>query len=82
MQLSQQQLESYQKNGFLILENYFSYAELNIIKAELPRLFAEDTPRRILERSPQHFRSTHYEQGFLVSRPTFTTCRASQANFR
>ena len=51
MQLSQQQLESYQKNGFLILENYFSYAELNIIKAELPRLFAEDTPRRILERS-------------------------------
>jgi ectoine hydroxylase-related dioxygenase (phytanoyl-CoA dioxygenase family) len=51
MQLSQQQLESYQKNGFLILENYFSHTELDIIRAELPQLFAEDTPRRILERS-------------------------------
>lgn len=51
MQLSEQQLETYQKNGFLILENYFSHTELDIIKAELPRLFAEDTPRRILERS-------------------------------
>jgi ectoine hydroxylase len=49
--LNPAQLRFYRENGFLLLENYFSPAELDILTAELPTLFSEDTPRRILERS-------------------------------
>lgn len=51
MWLTKQQLNSYEENGFLILEDLFSQAEVEILLAELPGLFAEETPRRVLEKS-------------------------------
>lgn len=51
MRLTEEHLESYQRNGFLVLENYFSEDELEILRSELPAIFAEDSARRVLERS-------------------------------
>ncbi len=51
MLLSAEQLESYDREGFLVIPNYFSAEELDILMAELPHIFAEDSPRRIREKS-------------------------------
>lgn len=51
MQLTNGQIEVYRRDGFLVMENYFSREELDILLAELPGIFAEDSARRILERS-------------------------------
>jgi ectoine hydroxylase len=51
MQLTNGQIEVYRRDGFLVLENYFSREELDILLAELPGIFAEDSARRVLERS-------------------------------
>lgn len=51
MQLTNGQIEVYRRDGFLVLENYFSREELDILLAELPGIFAEDTARRVLEQS-------------------------------
>jgi ectoine hydroxylase len=49
--LTAAQIEFYDKNGFLLIADYFSPEELNILADELPGVFAENTPRRILEKS-------------------------------
>ncbi|MGB9179572.1 MAG: phytanoyl-CoA dioxygenase family protein [Pyrinomonadaceae bacterium] len=51
VRLTEAQIEFYNKNGFLLVADYFSPAELDILMDELPEVFAEDTPRRILEKS-------------------------------
>jgi ectoine hydroxylase-related dioxygenase (phytanoyl-CoA dioxygenase family) len=49
--LSPEDLWRYRQNGFLIFERLFSPAELDLIKAELPAIFSEDSARRVLEKS-------------------------------
>jgi ectoine hydroxylase len=51
MQLTNGQIDVYRRDGFLVLENYFSQEELDILLNELPGIFAEDTARRVLEHS-------------------------------
>ena len=51
MRLTNQQLKSYADNGFLFLPDYFSGREIALIKNEVPTLFAEDTPRRVVEKN-------------------------------
>ncbi len=51
VQLTKEQIEHYEQKGFLLTPSCFSTAELESLEAELPALFAEDTPRRILEKS-------------------------------
>ena len=51
MRLSQHQLEQYQQQGYLVIENYFSSAELELLQAELPYIFARDSERTIREKS-------------------------------
>jgi len=51
MRLTNEQLESYVRDGFLLLTDYFSPAEIEILLTETGLIFAEDTPRRILEKS-------------------------------
>lgn len=51
MRLTNEQLKFYADNGFVFLPNHFSCADVATVKAELPALFAEDTPRRIIEKS-------------------------------
>jgi ectoine hydroxylase-related dioxygenase (phytanoyl-CoA dioxygenase family) len=49
--LTEAQIEFYNRNGFLLLADYFSAEELDILTDELPHVFAEDSQRRILEKS-------------------------------
>lgn len=51
MWLTAQQIEHYHQNGFLVMRNYFSPIEIEILLDELPHIFNHDTPRRILEKS-------------------------------
>ncbi|HXC70045.1 MAG TPA: phytanoyl-CoA dioxygenase family protein [Pyrinomonadaceae bacterium] len=51
MRLTNEQLKSYADNGFLFLPDYFSGREIALIKNEVPTLFAEDTPRRVVEKN-------------------------------
>ena len=44
MQLTADQLKRFHEDGFLILPNLFSKAEVAALTGALPRLFAEDTP--------------------------------------
>ena len=59
MRLTNKQLETYENKGYLLLPEYFSPAEVDIMKAELPALFSEDTPRRVLEKGRNIVRSVY-----------------------
>jgi ectoine hydroxylase len=51
MRLTDAQTESYERDGFLCIEDYFSKAEIEILLREIQREFAVESPRRIKERS-------------------------------
>jgi ectoine hydroxylase len=57
VRLSQEQLERYGADGFLVLPGLFSSAEVEVLRAELPRLFAEDTPANIREKASGEVRT-------------------------
>lgn len=59
MYLTEAQLRAYANNGFLLLPACFSQAEIDAIKAELPAIFAEDSPRRVLEKESNIVRSVY-----------------------
>ncbi len=59
MQLTPYQLRKYQEDGFVLLPNAFSAAEIKGLKAELPRIFAEETPARIAEAQSKTVRSVY-----------------------
>ena len=51
MQLTDEQVEKFEKDGYLLIESLFSPEELEVILGEVPREMAEDSPRRIRETS-------------------------------
>jgi hypothetical protein len=51
MLLTVTQLEQYRRDGFLILPGLFSAAEVQVLKDDLPRLHAEDTPANFREKN-------------------------------
>lgn len=51
MRLTQEQIERYEREGYLQFECLFSPDEVELMRAEIPCVFAEDSPRRILEAS-------------------------------
>ncbi len=51
MELTARQLASYEENGFVFVEKLFSAAEVRLLVDELPGLFQEETPRKILEKT-------------------------------
>ena len=59
MYLTLEQLQIYKDKGFVLLPQYFSQNEVDIMKAELPVLFAEDTPKMVLEEEGNTVRSVH-----------------------
>lgn len=59
MILTEQLLDRYCKEGFLFFPEYLSPAEIDPLRAELPVVFAEDTPRRVLEEGGQVVRSVY-----------------------
>ncbi|HET6221281.1 MAG TPA: phytanoyl-CoA dioxygenase family protein, partial [Dongiaceae bacterium] len=50
MRLSPEQLRRFHEDGFLILPELFSAAEVAVLRGELPTLFAEETPANFREK--------------------------------
>ena len=44
MRLTREQLDRYERDGFLVLPDLFSTAEIKVLRADLPALFAEQRP--------------------------------------
>jgi ectoine hydroxylase len=59
MRLTEAQLRTYQEKGFLFLPECFSQKEVDAVKAEIPIIFAEDSPRRVLEKERNIVRSVY-----------------------
>ncbi|MEH1947346.1 MAG: phytanoyl-CoA dioxygenase family protein [Nostoc sp.] len=59
MHLTEEQLLIYQNQGFILLPEYFSRAEVEIMKAELSALSIETSPKKILEKDGKTVRSLH-----------------------
>ena len=59
MILTKQLLERYQRDGFLFFPEYLSTTEIETMRAELPAIFAEDSPRRVLEEGGEVVRSVY-----------------------
>jgi ectoine hydroxylase len=59
MTLTGEQIESYRRDGYLFLDATLTEAEIARFQAALPPLFAEESPRRILETDGVTVRS-HY----------------------
>jgi hypothetical protein len=59
MRLTDEQLEIYRRDGFLFLPECFSRQEVELMKAQLPALFAEDSERRVLEKGGGSVRSVY-----------------------
>lgn len=59
MHITDEQLRSFREDGFLLLPGAFSAAEVATMKSQLPGLFAEDSPARVLEKGTGIVRSVH-----------------------
>jgi ectoine hydroxylase len=68
MLINEEQLRAYEENGFLFLPDYFSQAEVEVMKAELPTVFADDTRRKVMEKEGRTVRSVY---GSHVSNQTY-----------
>ena len=51
MQLTKEQIEQFESDGYLIIEDLLSHEELEILLDEVPQEFAVDSPRRVKEKS-------------------------------
>jgi len=59
MRLREEQISAYEREGFLFLPNYYMPAEVGVLKAEVLKVFAEDTPKRVLEKDRGIVRSVY-----------------------
>jgi len=59
MQVTNEQLRSYQESGFVFIPNCFSQTEINLMKNELPTLYAQDSAGRVLEKDGNIVRAIH-----------------------
>ena len=57
MQLNPDQLERFDRDGFLVIEGLFGRDEANRLRARLPALFSEDTPANIREKASGEVRT-------------------------
>lgn len=59
MRITEDHLVEYENNGFLFSPGFFSQAEVDAMRAELPALFNEDSPRRVIEKDGNIVRSVY-----------------------
>lgn len=59
MHLTKEQIKTYRDKGFVLLPECFSKAEVHRMKVELPIVFSEDTPKRVLEEEGRTVRAVH-----------------------
>ncbi len=57
MRLSSDQIERFERNGFLVIEGLFGRDETERLRARLPALFSEDTPANIREKASGEVRT-------------------------
>ena len=57
MRLTATQLEQFNRDGVLVLPNLFSPAEVAVLRAELPSVFAEETPANFREKDGRKVRT-------------------------
>src|SRR5690348_2127416 len=57
--LTHAQRKSYEAEGYLLLPECFSRREVAEMKSELPALFAEESPRRVVEKDGHRVRSVY-----------------------
>jgi L-proline 4-hydroxylase len=57
MRLTDEQLARFERDGFLILPGYFSGPEVDVLRAALPPLLAEDRPENFRERTSGEVRT-------------------------
>src|SRR5262249_54633577 len=77
MRLSPDLLDRFRRDGFLVLPNLFSAAEVAVLRAALPAVFAQDTPAHFRDKDGSkvrtamgiHLRSPVYDK--LVRHPRF-----------
>ena len=79
MKLSDQQLHDLETDGFIILPDRFTQAEVEAIRSRLPRLFAEDSEANVIERHSGEVRTAMglHLRDDLFDRParrSFRTC--------
>jgi ectoine hydroxylase-related dioxygenase (phytanoyl-CoA dioxygenase family) len=68
MRISRENLRAYEEDGYLFLPGYLTSREVDVLVAELPKVFAEDGPRRVLEKNGKSVRSVY---GAHTLSPTF-----------
>jgi ectoine hydroxylase-related dioxygenase (phytanoyl-CoA dioxygenase family) len=59
MYITDQQIQDFRRDGFLLLPDVFSAAEVQAMKDELPGVFAEDSPARVMEKETGVVRSVY-----------------------
>src|SRR6267154_3718521 len=59
MDLKPEEIQFYEQNGYLLIQDCFSKAEIARMKAELQDVFAEDSPRRVVEKDGYTVRSVY-----------------------
>jgi len=59
MNLTQGQIEAYHQDGYLLLPNYISSSEIRTLRAQLPLVYAEDSPGRVFEAGTNAIRAVH-----------------------
>jgi ectoine hydroxylase len=57
MRLTQEQLQRFEQDGFLILPQLFSAAEVDVLRGAMDRVFGEDSPANIREKHSQVVRT-------------------------
>jgi ectoine hydroxylase len=57
--LSAEQLRAYQRDGFVLVEKVLGGRALDFLRAELPKVLAEESPRRVLEADSVTVRSVY-----------------------
>jgi ectoine hydroxylase-related dioxygenase (phytanoyl-CoA dioxygenase family) len=59
MYVSNEQIQEYRRDGYLLLPALFSPEEVQAMKDELPAVFAEDSPARVMEKESGVVRSVY-----------------------
>jgi ectoine hydroxylase-related dioxygenase (phytanoyl-CoA dioxygenase family) len=59
MYLTREQINGYREKGYLLIPNCFSRSEVEVMRMQLPALFAEDSPERVVEKNKNVARSVY-----------------------
>ncbi len=59
MILNEEQIQSYNEKGFLLVPEAFAWGEVEVLRQTLSRLFEKDAPARVLEKDGSAVRAVH-----------------------